>query len=312
MAPQPEPLHARAGMIASEFSLIGMGAAVALVALLAAALQRNVAMPIVRPALATAAGLSSCGLLAALLTRYFAVGVSPAAYPSESRDFAWFIGVATSMTAMAWWGTAALGDLQAVVRGGGTPPHWPVLMTICALITGVFAIATLAILSLRALAALQSNPLQPVGQMLQACGHTLLAGLGLITVIAYSADLMSLELRYYLGTAMTTTGAHTILWSAWILRGSRRARRQLLASGVRVPMLERGHRLATAALLLGLILPCLVILVDLVAVTDVGLPIAGAVLAASNHAMRYGLVLLPVNAFRHLTPPHGQTPSALP
>jgi len=176
-------------------------------------------------------------------------------------------------------------------------------MTSCAVISAILAIMTLATLSLRALAALQCDPLQPAGQMLQSCGHTLLAGLGLITVIGYAADLMSVELRYYLGTAMTTTGAHTILWSAWLLRGSRRARRQLLASGVRVPLLERGHRLATLALLLGLIVPCLVILVDLVVVSDVGLPIAGAVLAASNHAMRYGLVLLPVNAFR-------QTPAA--
>lgn len=293
MKTAPDEIHARAGLIASEFSLLGLGAGLLAVTALAVLLQARLVLPIVRPALAAGAGLVTFGVAVTLLGRWLNLGGSrkrPAPLPFTFWPLV-VLGLLLAATAWTALGLHA-GQEARVERGGDVLQLWGPAIWLLLAAAGTLGVPLLAGLGLRALAAVEAGAPLPVGQLFQSISHVLLGGLALFTLLTYAADQMTLELRSCLATAMATLCGHTMLWTAYLLRGSRRALGQLRAEGVRVPVLERGHRLASAALVFGVLGPGLVVLADLVLARDTGLAVACSLLAVSGHAMRYAWVLL--------------------
>jgi len=261
------------------------------------AVQGRFALPVLRPAVAASAGLISAGVLVAVLGRWLDLGATrrrPAALIATFRPV---VLLGTGLAAAAWLALAwiAAHEAKLAAADGETlpllgPGVW--LAAASALLGGV---PLLAALGLRGLAAVERAPM-PLAQLMQASGHALLGGLGLYMLIGFTTGAMSHELKYTLGTAITALAAHTLAWSGWLLRGSRKTLSRLRLQGVRVPLLERGHWLASAAVVGGLLAPSVVVLANLATVRDTGLVIACSVLAVSNHAMRYAWVSLPLDA----------------
>jgi hypothetical protein len=287
MKVSPDELHARAGLVASEFSLLGLGASTFAVAALLGAMHGRLALPIVRAGLGAGAGLTSAGLLLAGVGRYLDLGRSRKRPEALASTWLPVVVLGALLTIVAWTSLALLlhaeptADLRAVT--------W--LVGLGAIL---FAVPLLAGLGLRSLGAVEDGAPMPIAQLFQSTGHCLLGGAALLTLIGLSSDALSLELKYFLGAALCTGCAHVILWSAWLLRGSRRYLRGLRNRGVRLPQLERAHTMASLALVFGLLVPGLLVLADLVTLRETGLAVACSVLAVSNHAMRYAWVLLPL------------------
>jgi hypothetical protein len=139
--------------------------------------------------------------------------------------------------------------------------------------------------------------------MWQATTHCLLGGLGLVALIGFSADTLPRTLQVYLATAISVMCGHAALSATLLLHQSRRTLRGLRAAGLHVAILERGHTLASGALLVGVVVPGLLVLWHLLVNRELPLVPACAILAISNHAMRYAFVLLPLNAPLSQVPP---------
>jgi len=300
-----DDIHARAGLIASESSLLGLGAGAISASTLAALLLGHAAAPILRSGLAAGAGLCSCGVVLAWLGRSFDLGGS-SRHPESLARMWWPVmglGVAVSI---AGWATLVLVVQHEAASLVAVDAVWPWGSGTAIAAVGALTCSwlTLAALGLRALTAIDAGAPMPLAQLFQATSHHLLGGLGLLMVMGYASDAMGVELKFALGAAICTIAAHTILWSAWILRGTRFAINRLRVQGVRVPVVDRGHALASAAVVLGLLAPGLTVLAGLVTGRDTGVAIACAVLAVSNHAMRYALVQLPLgHAIKGAPPP---------
>lgn len=290
-----DEIHARAGLIASESSLLGLGAGTLTGATLSALLLGHAAAPILRPGLAAGAGLCSCGLVVAWLGRSFDLGGSTRRPEGLARTWWPLMGLG-AVLAIAGWVTLSFVIQHEPANAAALDPVWPWGRN--AAIGAVFCLAIampmLAAIGLRALMAVDAGAPMPLAQLFQTASHNLLGGLGLLMVMGYASDAMGLELKFALGAAICTLAAHTIFWSSWLLRGSRKAMARLRAQGIRVSLLDRGHSLASAAVVIGLLGPGLTVLAGLVTGRDTGLTVACAVLAVSNHAMRYAWVLLPL------------------
>lgn len=284
----PLQIQVRAGLIASEFSLLGLGAATIACTALLGLMHGSAALSLLRSGLLAGAGLTTCGLVLSGLGRFMDLGHTRRWPPPLPRTWLPVAVLAGLLAASAW--TALLLLRQAGMEIEAPAARWALRL----LDLGAFLLALplLAGLGLRALAAVDNGPPMPIAQLFQAIGHCLLGGVALLMLIGLSSDGMGLELKYYLGASVCSGAAHVVMWSAWLLRGSRKRRRALRDQGVRVPMLERGHALASLALVAGVVLPGLLVLADLVTGRDTGAAIACSVLAVSNHAMRYAWVLL--------------------
>ncbi len=284
-------IHARAGLIASEYSLIGLGAAALLVTLLLLLLPDYADMQLLRPGLAASAGLLGCGAAVSVVGRWLDLGGSR----RQVR------------LARLWWPLlsgaliGALGSLLALHRAGlirETADHvlWPTALLGLFAALALVALFLLAALGLRALAAVDSGAPMPLTQLWQSTTHCLLGGLGLVALIGFSADTLPRALQVYLATAISVMCGHAALAAARLLHGSRRTLRGLRAAGLHVALVERGHALASGALLIGIVVPGLLVLWHLLVNRELPLMPACGVIAVSNHAMRYALVLLPLNA----------------
>ena len=288
--------HARAGLIASEYSLIGLGAATVLVTLLLLLVPDVGSLQLLRPGLAASAGLLGCGAAISVVGRWLDLGGS-------RRQL---------RLAQLWWPLLALallgatGSLLALHRTGliretGDHVIWPPALLGLFAVLALLSVGTLATLGLRGLLAVVGGPPLPVVQLWQATTHCLLGGIGLVALIGFSADALPRTLQVYLATAISVMAGHAAITATILLHRSRRTLRGLRAAGLHMPLLERGHALASGALLLGVVLPGLLALAYLLINRDLPLMPACAVVAVSNHAMRYAAVLLPAEVALSLT-----------
>ena len=294
-------VHARAGLIASEYSLIGLGATSQLTTLLLLLVPDNGGLLLLRPGLAASAGLLACGAAISVVGLWLDLGGTRRSRPMRRL---WWPLAALALT-------GALGSWLALHRVGLEANLQQALASLRLLLLFVAlagtSLLTLAVLGMRALVAVESGPALPVVQLWQATSHTMLGGLGLVALIGFSAEILSRELQVYLATAISVLCAHATLAAAVVLHGSRRALRRLRAAGVGVPLLERAHALASMTLLLGLLLPGLAVLGHLLVSRNVNLIVACCVVAISNHAMRYASVLAPRTAGPQAVPPAAET-----
>ena len=280
--------HARAGLIASEYSLVGLGASALLMTLLLSLLSDVGGLQLLRPGLAASAGLLGCGAAISVVGRWLDLGGS-----RRQADLA-----------RLWWPmiTGALlgacGSLLALhraaqIREAAERVLWPVPLLGLFLALGAVAMVVLAALALRSLLAVTGGPVLPVVQLWQATTHALLGGASLVAFIGLFADAMPRGLQVYVATGICVMCGHAALAATWLLHRSRQRVRLLRAAGVRVHLVERGHALAAATLLLGVVVPGLIVLAHLLLSRDVPLLPACLILAFSNHPMRYAFVLLP-------------------
>lgn len=276
-----EDTQTRAGMIASEFSLCGLGAGLLVCSSLLLMMPRHGEVPVGRETALVAAGLLTLGSLAAISGWVFDLGAQRTRAP----------GLRRTLPAVAGLGViAAVGAIVAALLPWPLASHpqdpgqGPVLMFWLGV---TVAPLLLAAHGLRALAALPGLAPLPLIQLFQAVAHTILSGAAVLLVLAAAADRLTLGGHVDLAAAIGTLAAHAFFWAAMLLRSSRRALLRARGAGVRLPLIERGHLLASAAAYIGLLLPILVVLNVLLTGRETGLLAACAVAAASNHVMRY-------------------------
>lgn len=282
-------IHARAGLVATEFSLLGLGAATVIVVWLLALLPDHGGLQLLRPGLAVGTGLLGCGTAITVVGRILDLGGTR---QNRAMRLLWWPLASLSVVAAAggWWGLRQAGRLLLSPEGHG----WPTPLMV--LVVGLVAIniLILAVLGLRALAAVHGGAPNPVVQLWQAMTHTFAAALAMSALVGLAAEVMTKEIHAFLGTAICLVGAQAILSATWLLRSSRRHLANLRLAQIRVHLLERGHALASVALLAGLLVPTLFILANLLISKEIGLLPACVILAVANHAMRYACVLLPL------------------
>ena len=235
--------HARAGLIASECSLIGLGAATLLVTLLLLMLPDFGGLQLLRPGLATSAGLLACGAAISVVGRWLDLGGSRRQL--RLARLWWPLLVCALMGAGGGW--LAL-HRAGQVRETADRVLWPTPLLGLFAFLAVLAVVTLAALGLRALVSVAGAARLPVVQLWQATTHALLGGLGLITFIGVFSETLPRGLQVYLATAMCVTAGHAALAATALLHDSRRTLRGLRAAGLHVQLLERGHALASSAL----------------------------------------------------------------
>lgn len=295
-------LHARAGLLASEASLLGLAFGLALATAIGIWVQPLAFLPLLRALLASSCGLASVGVVLAIAGRLLGLGATGRPQESVQRLFGPMIAAGVALAAVQgaalWLQTRHEAALPEQARSALT--LWSEAGWLAG--TGGLAIGLVGVaaVSLRQLAAWwQPEPVgqpavlrHPVAHLYAAAAHLVLGGLGLAALIGHAGGRMDAELRYYLAMACATLAAHTTGATLVVLHGVRQRLRPLRAAGIRLPTLERGYVLAAVGLVAGVLLPALVALANLLDLAADGLAVACAVTAASNHAVRYGLVLL--------------------
>ncbi len=283
--PNLDELQARAGAVATEFSLLGFGSALFVATSLAIATLGDAVLPIARQAIVVATGLVAGGMLSLVASHHYDIG----ACRSRARHMHRLM-----------WPILVLAALLTGVGGLALTLSWPGLghplwsaPAIRVLVAGslLLAVPLLAGLGLRALGASPSPLPQPMLQLVQACCHTMTCGAVVLLVLCTTAQAVGPSVRHSVAAAVCTLAAQSLVVAAWLLRESRRVVRLLRASATRLPGVVRCHRIASAATVGGLMLPSLMILHALVTGRDLAILPACLMLIAANHAMRFAWVL---------------------
>lgn len=276
-------LHARASLVATEFSLIGLGACLLMATTLAAMAHSAAAIAVGRQAVAVGAGLLSFGVIAVGAGHGLDAGGCRTASAGMRRLF-WPVAVLATLAAAAAWASFWLPWSAGTPRpAAGT---WAVAAS-----SFVFGIPLLAGLCLRSVAAPHDGAPAPLVLLLQASSHTLTGGTVLLLVLCSLNDQLTASGRHYITAAVCTLSAHALVWAGWLLRETRQMVRRLRQSQTRLPGLVRCHRIASAATVGGLMVPGLLLFHALVTGKELGVLVACALLGASNHALRYAWVL---------------------
>lgn len=295
-------LHARAGVLASESSLLGLASGLSVAQGVALLVVPTVVLPFARALLASTVGLLGIGLLLSALARLLGMGGGPRHAPWQQLWWpTWLTCLANALTQ----GAGLL--LQSRHEAGlGTEPVavlqvWSTGLTLVATAGLALGLLGLASVSLRQLATWWRSNDAPIGwvqlrspalHLYTTQAHLLCGGVGLVALIGLAGQPKAGELHTYLAMAVTTLCVHAALPAVLLLGQLRRGLRPLRAAGVRLSTLERGYALAGGGVVLGLLLPGLAALANLLDVVHDGLGLSCALVAASSHAVRYGLVLL--------------------
>ena len=112
-------VHARAGLIASEFSLIGLGSATLLVTLLLLMLPDFGDLQLLRPGLAASAGLLGCGAALSVAGRWLDLGGTRR--HARLAQLWWPLIACALLGARAWPGSGAIHGTQASGCHEGPP-----------------------------------------------------------------------------------------------------------------------------------------------------------------------------------------------
>lgn len=277
-------LQSRAGLMASEASLIGLGAGLAVAMTLALWLIGPAVVPVGRDGLVVSAGLVSAGLLASAVGQWVDLGGCRLGLPRLCRTWGPLMALGVLLACVLW--LAALGNWPA--------PSKPLPPTLMALMAGagLLSLAVLATLGLRVLAAAQLELVSGLALLLQAMAHNFAGGMALYVLLVAATDRLTPSGRQPLTSALTLLLGLSALWATLLLRGVRMQAWRYAEPGSPAAELERAHWLASAAALIGLAVPGLVVLYANVSGRDGGLLVACGLAAGSGHVMRYAWVIL--------------------
>lgn len=288
----PRTARARAGLIAVEQGLLGLAAGVTIVAGVTAAMHGLPAVALLRPAIWLAAGLALFGVLGTALGRMLRWGLDFAPAPRlEATWVGFFVASCALLVSLvaaliAWQLQGPLKPGAALVGGEA----WTGLRLTW--VAALPSLVVLALLALRGVAAAEQSARAPVAEVAQPVSQALLGGVALLLLVGVLTGQITAELTYHMGAAVTVAAAATILWTGLSLRSARRDLLRERAAGRGWPLAERGYMVASAVTLLGLVLPAMTILADLLSARLTGMVVACVALAVSNHALRFGWVLL--------------------
>lgn len=286
MLNQFHDLQSRAGLIASECSLLGLGTGLAISLCLAATLLGPAVAPIGRDALVVSAGLVSAGLAATAVGHGVDLGNCRLGSPRLARSWLPLFASGLILAVLLW---------LAALWAWPTPGR-PLSAALTALLwaSGGAGVVTLAALAIRvwSAAATPVLPGLPLPLLLQAVSHTLAGGLAIYLLLVAATDRLSPVGRQHLAGSLSMALGLSALWASALLRLSRTVGRNLALSGRSTAEFDRAHYLASAATLLGLALPGLVVLYASVSGRDAGLLVACGMAASSGHVMRYAWVIL--------------------
>ena len=288
----PRTVRARASLAANELGLLGLAAGTAMAVALVSAMHGDEAMIVGRHALWIALGLAGTGLLWTVAARHLRYGrwdrgaarMAATWWPMLIPALLLTAGLLTLL--LIWPANASPGPEAGRAVGDGTTIRWLLAPV------GVVALLTLVSLSLRGVAAAEQQAIAPVAEIARPLAHALLGGLAIVLMTGLMAGSISAELTYHLGAAVIVTAACAIIWTGMCLRAARTALQTSRGLGNSWPMAQRGYRTTTVATLLGIIVPALVVLADLMSARLTGMVPACAALAVSSHALRFGWILL--------------------
>jgi hypothetical protein len=278
MAATLNEVQARAAVLASEQTLLGLGAGTLASSLLTLWLPPSVQLPLLELATTAGAVLLACGWLAGAVAWLLDWG----RLRSESGPGSVVAVLAASALAACAAAAWSRGQLGAHGVAAGIPAlRWAVGCAVVVLAAG----------GLRALGAATTSVILPTWQLAQASGHALLGGWSLLLLMALASHTVAPEHRFFASVALCVGAAQTVLVTAWLQRHSGL---RLYALDHRQPWprpWRQAHRIASVGLLAGLVVPALIVLVSLQGGYDKGLALACAAVAASYHPLRYAAAL---------------------
>ena len=274
----PSVVRARAGLIATEQGLCGLAAGLCLALGLTLAYAPNAPLSLIEPGLWCALVAGALGLAVTVVGRVLEIGEAPRRTPILHAQFLPLAAGALLLTAGAGLSLATAGT-----DGQLSSPARIWLWSAAAP-----SIAVLIALSLRSKAATQCD--DAVSELSQPIGHALLGGMAALLAIGLITGHISATNTYLVGAAVTALAAATILATSLCVRRARSRLHAAQRDGGRFPLAEQAYRMAAIATVVGLLLPSVVVVADLLAARLTLLVLATAALAVSNHALRYALV----------------------
>lgn len=288
MPHQFHDLQSRAGLVASECSLIGLGAGLAISLSLATALFGPAVLPLGRDALVVSAGLVSAGVAAAAIGHGVDLGGCRSGHRGLAGSWLGVVSIGTVLALLLW--LAALWAWPAAGKA------IPLALAVLLWASGAVGVLALAALAMRVLAAGSAAHSPGVVLLLQTVAHCLAGGLAIYVLLVAATDRLSPQGRQHLTGSLSMMLGLSALWASVLLRQSRLQGRLIVQSGTSATEFERAHYLASAATLLGLAIPGLIILYASVSGQDAGLLVACGMAAGSGHVMRYAWVILASHA----------------
>lgn len=265
---------------------MGLGAGLAISLCLSAALLGPAVAPIGRDALVVSAGLVSAGLAATAIGHGVDLGSCRLGSPRLAQNWLPLLASGLALAVMLW--------LAALWAWPAPGKSLPTALAVLLWAIGGVGLATLAALAVRVWSA-AATPLQaglPLPLLLQTVSHALAGGLAIYLLLVAATDRLSPVGRQHLTGSLSMALGLSALWASALLRHSRKFGRILALSGRSTAEFDRAHYLASAATLLGLALPGLVVLYASVSGRDAGLLVACGMAAGSGHVMRYAWVIL--------------------
>ncbi|GEM_PF-3406601 len=280
MVLSPSLVRARAGVIATEHGLIGIAAGLLLAITLVGLIHGEAsALPLFAPGLWVIVGLGGGGMVISVASRVLEIGEAPRQAP---RLGLWWRPAMASAAAFLVPSIVAIVLLDDEAQSFATARAWQVAGTPGALLA-------LATLSIRAQTAARIRSHRVVAELAQPIAHAVLAGGSTALLVGLLTGQMSAHTTYRLGAAVCASAALTVASTGLCVRRVRAELHRMRAQGARFPVAEQAYRLAAGATMIGLLVPAVVIVADLLAARLTGMVLAAAALAVSSHALRYAL-----------------------
>ena len=302
MIHSPAVVRARAGLLATEQGLLGLAAGTSLVSGLLAWRDAEGFARLFGYSTWLTVGLATAGVTVTVVARVLDVGEAPRQAPVMH---AWFVPL---VAAAVWVLAAACASVALHEDGRGFG-----VGTIAALAAGMPAsIVVLAALALRSAATCGQDSETVLSELGQPIGHGMLGGAAAILLIGLISGQITAGLTYKVGVAITALAAATLFATALSVRRARRRLHVLSRDGGRFPVAEQAYRLAAGATVLGLLLPAVIVVADLLAARLTLLVVAAAAMAVSNHALRYALVACALSSPKPARRGFDSAPTALP
>ncbi len=294
----PTTARARAALVATETALIGLCCGGAVAVVLVSSTHGEVAAPLFRPAVWLFGGAGLLGLVISIAGRVLEVGEAPRQTPVLHRLWQPLIAVAVACVIALFTALTTAGAITPGARA-----------ELISRVAAGIGLVGMTALSLRVRTALSTSapPKPRVAALAQPIAHSLLSGMAGLLFIGLVTGRVTAQLTYHVGVGVTALAAATALSTAITIRGVRVRLRSGRPTGGRWPLAEHGYRLSAITVMIGLLLPAVVVIADLLAARLTLMAMACAMLAVSSHALRYALAItelaLPPPRRRRQPPP---------
>lgn len=270
--------RARAGLVATEQGLLGLSAGMCVAVALLTWVAPSAPERLVVMATWVAVGMLVTGAAVSVSGRVLDIGEFSRQPAAMNAFFGPLLGSV---------GLAALSLTLLLFAPGIGSPLGKTSLQLAAL----SGIGVMSVLSLRSSLITTTVSVFLLSAISQPIGHALLGGLATLLLIGLLIGEMTAQVTYRLGIATAALAAATIATTAICVRRARAALDAARKTGGRFPLAEQAYRLAVGATVLGLLLPAIIVIADLLAARLTLLLLAAAAMAVSNHALRFALVM---------------------